>query len=172
MLNAITFAYDVHERQVSGAPAWMATERFDMAIKPGTPGQPNGRQLRRLLQKVLTERFQLAFHNEKRELSVYAITQPALNAAVVYYGSSPSDPAAYAKIKAPVLGLYGGNDARVNATIPTAQENMKGKVYEAHTFEGAGHGFLRQQNGANGANMKATEQAWPLTLEFLRKHTR
>ena len=102
----------------------------------------------------------------------YAAAQPALNAAVVYYGGSPSDPAAYAKIKAPVLGLYGGNDARVNATIPTAQENMKGKVYEPHTFEGAGHGFLRQQSGANGANMKATEQAWPLTLEFLRKHTK
>lgn len=102
----------------------------------------------------------------------YAVAQPALNAAVVYYGSSPSDSAAYAKIKAPVLGLYGGNDARVNATIPTARENMKGKVYEAHTFEGAGHGFLRQQNGANGANMKATEQAWPLTLEFLRQHTK
>lgn len=102
----------------------------------------------------------------------YAVAQPALNAAVVYYGGSPSDPAAYAKIKAPVLGLYGGNDARVNATIPTAQENMKGKAYEAHTFEGAGHGFLRQQSGADGANMKATEQAWPLTLEFLRQHTK
>ena len=102
----------------------------------------------------------------------YAVAQPALNAAAVYYGGSPSDPAAYAKITAPVLGLYGGNDARVNATIPTAQENMKGKVYEPHTFEGAGHGFLRQQNGANGANMKATEQAWPLTVEFLRKHTK
>jgi uncharacterized protein (TIGR03435 family) len=77
VLNAITFAYDVHERQVSGAPAWMATERFDMTIKPSTPGQPNGRQLRRLLPQVLAARFQLAFHNEKRELSVYTITQPA-----------------------------------------------------------------------------------------------
>ena len=102
----------------------------------------------------------------------YAVAQPALDAAVVYYGSSPSDPAAYANIKAPVLGLYGGNDARVNATIPTAQENMKGKTYEPHTFEGAGHGFLRQQSGQNGANVKATEQAWPLTLAFLRTHTK
>ena len=77
VLNAITFAYDVHEQQVSGAPAWISTDRFEIVIKPSTPGQPNGRQLRRLLQKVLAERFQLAFHNEKRELSVYAITQPA-----------------------------------------------------------------------------------------------
>jgi uncharacterized protein (TIGR03435 family) len=76
VLNAITFAYDVHERQVSGGSAWMSTDRFEIVIKPDTPGQPNGRQIRRLIQKVLAERFQLAFHNEKRELSVYAIRQP------------------------------------------------------------------------------------------------
>jgi len=102
----------------------------------------------------------------------YAVNQPGLNAAVVYYGTSPSDPAAYAKVKAPVLGLYGGNDARVDATIPTAEENMKknGKSYQPNVFEGAGHGFLRQQTGANGANMQATEKAWPMTIEFFRKN--
>ena len=77
VMNAITFAYDVHERQVSGGPDWISTDRFEMVIKLETPGQPNGRQIRRLIQRVLAERFQLAFHNEKRELSVYAITQPA-----------------------------------------------------------------------------------------------
>jgi uncharacterized protein (TIGR03435 family) len=76
LLNAITFAYDLHEQQVSGGPAWKSTDRFEIVIKPNTPGQPNARQVRRLLQKALTERFQLRFHTEKRELSVYAITQP------------------------------------------------------------------------------------------------
>ncbi len=101
----------------------------------------------------------------------YATNQPALDAAVVYYGTSPEDPAAYARIKAPVLGLYGADDARVNATIPTAEEQLKklGKRYEARVFEGAGHGFLRQQDGRGGANRKATEQAWPLMLAFLRE---
>jgi len=77
LINAITFAYDLHEQQVSGGPAWKATDRFEIVIKPNAPGQPNPRQVRRLLQKALTERFQLTFHNEKRELSVYAITLPA-----------------------------------------------------------------------------------------------
>lgn len=104
----------------------------------------------------------------------YAVAQPGLNAAVVYYGTSPADPAAYTKLNAPVLGLYGGNDARVNATIPTAETEMKkvGKTYQPHVFDGAGHGFLRQQSGQDGANMKATEQAWPLTLAFLRQYTK
>jgi len=106
----------------------------------------------------------------------YALRQPALNAAISYYGPMPADPAAYANAKAPVLGLYGANDARVNANIELAKTEMaKAKAaYEPHIFEGAGHGFLRQQAGNQNApgNMKATEDAWKLTLDFLRKHTR
>ena len=57
-----------------------------------------------------------------------------------------------------MLGFYGGDDARVNATIEPAEAEMKklGKTYEPHIYDGAGHGFLRQQDGQNGANMKAT----------------
>ena len=101
----------------------------------------------------------------------YATTQPKLDAAVVFYGSSPTDPAAYAKIAAPVLGNYAGDDARVNATIPTAQDEMKklGKSYTAKIYEGAGHGFLRQQTGRDGANLKASQEAWPLTISFFRE---
>jgi carboxymethylenebutenolidase len=100
----------------------------------------------------------------------YAAAQPKLDGAIVYYGSSPSDPAAYAKIAAPVLGLYGADDARVNATVPEAEAEMKklGKTFTAHLYEGAGHGFLRQQAGRDGANRKAAEKAWASTLAFLR----
>lgn len=100
----------------------------------------------------------------------YAAAQPALDAAVVYYGTSP-ETAELAKIRAPVVGLYGGDDARVNATIPAAETEMKrlGKVYEPNVYEGAGHGFLRQQDGKEGANLRATEQAWPRTVAFLRE---
>jgi carboxymethylenebutenolidase len=100
----------------------------------------------------------------------YATTQPALNAAVVYYGSAP-DPKELVNIKAPVLGLYGADDARVNATIePTAADMKKlGKVYEVEIYEGAGHGFLRAQSGRDGANLSATQKAWPRMLEFLAK---
>jgi carboxymethylenebutenolidase len=101
----------------------------------------------------------------------YAAAQPELNAAVVYYGTSP-DVKELGSIKAPVLGLYGGDDARVNATIEPASEEMKklGKVYEVEIYEGAGHGFLRQQEGRDGANMRASQQAWQRMLGFLRKH--
>ncbi|HEV8605729.1 MAG TPA: dienelactone hydrolase family protein [Tepidisphaeraceae bacterium] len=102
----------------------------------------------------------------------YAAAQPELSAAIVYYGTSPSNAADYEKIKAAVQGHYGGNDARVNATIPTAEANMKklGKTYEPHVYDGAGHGFLRAQD--NPSNAKAAEQAWPATIAFLREHTK
>ena len=110
----------------------------------------------------------------------YAIAQPSLNASVVYYGNPTAGRASpevatetdYAKIKAPVIGMYGGSDARINTTIPPTVAAMKklGKVYEPHIFEGAGHGFLGNQAGSGGANLKAAEQAWPLTVQFLRTH--
>src|SRR5207245_4232634 len=87
----------------------------------------------------------------------YAAAQPALDAAVVYYGTSPEN-AALAAVHAPVLGLYAGDDARVDATVPPAETEMKrlGKSYETHTYDGAGHGFLRAQTGRDGANAMAT----------------
>ena len=108
----------------------------------------------------------------------YAIAQPNLNAAVVYYGNVPGSSAEgvpeaeIAKIKAPVLGLYGGNDARINVTVPPTEAAMKklGKSYETQMFEGAGHGFLGNQAGAAGANLKAAQGAWPLTIAFFQKH--
>jgi carboxymethylenebutenolidase len=96
---------------------------------------------------------------------------PGLGASVVYYGPSPATPS-LASVTVPVLGLYGGSDARVGATVPPADSAMRalGKSFEPHTFAGAGHGFLRQQDGQNGANLAATRQAWPLTIAFLHRH--
>ena len=102
----------------------------------------------------------------------YAVAQPALDAAVVYYGTAPADLETLAAVKAPVLGLYGGNDARVGATLDATKAKMKelGKSYEPHVFDGAGHGFLRAQDGEDGANLRAAKEAWPLTIAFLRRH--
>jgi carboxymethylenebutenolidase len=101
----------------------------------------------------------------------HATHSPSLGAAVVYYGVSPPVPQ-LSSVKAPVLGLYGGNDARVDATIPPADSALSamGKTYVHHIYEGAGHGFLRQQSGANGANMTATQQAWPATIAWFKRY--
>jgi len=101
----------------------------------------------------------------------HAVAAPGLGAAVVYYGTSP-ETSSLSSVTAPVLGLYGGNDQRVNATIAPAEEALRSmnKTYEPHIFDGAGHGFLRAQTGQDGANMAATREAWPLTVNWFRTH--
>src|SRR4051812_6061811 len=114
----------------------------------------------------------------------YAVHNPSLGASVVYYGTPPSA-AEMANIKAPVLGLYGGNDARITSTIPATDSTMKalGKSYQYQVFEGAGHGFLRAQNDAAAnpaatppqleagkANQAAAVAAWPRTVAFFREN--
>jgi carboxymethylenebutenolidase len=101
----------------------------------------------------------------------YAANQPPPAAAVVFYGVSP-DSVTLPLVKAPVLGNYGGDDARVDATIPPAEAALKqlGRSYEPHIYAGAGHGFLRAQADRDGANLMATQEAWPRTISFLKKH--
>jgi len=101
----------------------------------------------------------------------YAAATPPPNAAIVFYGVAP-DSATLPLVRAPVLGLYGGDDARVDATIEPAAKALKalGRTYDHHEYEGAGHGFLRQQDGRDGANLKATRQAWPEALKFLKRY--
>ncbi|HWE42824.1 MAG TPA: dienelactone hydrolase family protein [Gemmatimonadaceae bacterium] len=99
----------------------------------------------------------------------HAVHSPALGASVVYYGTSPAS-ASLASVRAPVLGLYGGEDARVGATIPPADSAMRalGKEFTHYSFAGAGHGFLRGQDQKNGANLAAAREAWPMTIRFFR----
>lgn len=101
----------------------------------------------------------------------HAAHSPTVGAAVVYYGSSPSREA-LGSVRAPVLGLYGGEDNRVNATIPAADSTLRalGRTYVPTVYPGAGHGFLRQQSGQNGANLTASQAAWPATIAWFRKY--
>lgn len=96
-----------------------------------------------------------------------------ITAAYVFYGSGPQDAAGVAGIEAPVYGFYGGNDARVNATIPKTEELMKaaGKTFEPVIYEGAGHAFMRlgEMPDAEPANRKAREEGWKRWLALLRK---
>jgi carboxymethylenebutenolidase len=104
----------------------------------------------------------------------WAMKQPDLDAVVVFYGPAPQEEGAIVKIKAPVLGLYGGADERVNATIEPTRRAMtvQGNRYDTQIFDGAGHGFLRAQGGQDGANLRASEKAWPMTVAFLERNTR
>src|SRR6266542_1799263 len=105
--------------------------------------------------------FRLATHNRN------------IKAAFAFYGTGPDKEEDIARIHCPVFGFYGGNDERVNATIPKSTELMKkaGKTYEPVIYDGAGHGFMRagEAPDANAPNKKAREAAWKRLTDLLKK---
>jgi carboxymethylenebutenolidase len=94
----------------------------------------------------------------------FATNRPDLKAAFVFYGAAPLTKEQLERIACPVYGFYGGNDARINETIPKSAELMKaaGKTYEPVLYDGAGHGFMRMGEMSDGgeANRKGRAAAW------------
>jgi len=92
-----------------------------------------------------------------------------------------------AKIKTPIMLLSGSKDARIGAAMPAIDSTMNAlkKWYYGKNYEGAIHGFLRAQDdprptrgtetqadvdAERQANLAATKDAWPRTVEFLKKN--
>ncbi len=101
----------------------------------------------------------------------FAAEVPELGAAVVYYGTPPTE-AEMARIKAPVLGFYGENDARVTSTVEPTIAAMKklGKVYEPHVYLKATHTFVMFPEIAG--NPAAVNDSWPRAIAFMNQYTR
>lgn len=99
----------------------------------------------------------------------YATSNPRLKAAVVCYGPAP-DSADLARIKAPVLGIYGEKDARINQDLPRVEDFMRstGKRYVAEVYPGTGHGFLKP--GRMGSDGPQVDRAWTRILNFYREN--
>jgi carboxymethylenebutenolidase len=104
----------------------------------------------------------------------FATNNRNIKSAFAFYGTGPEKPEDIARINCPVYGFYGGNDERVNATIPKSEDLMKkaGKTYEPKIYDGAGHGFMRageDPGNTNEANKKAREEAWKRWKESLKQ---
>ena len=101
----------------------------------------------------------------------YATSNPNLKAAVVCYGPAP-DLAALSRIQARVLGVYGENDARINAALPAVDSAMKanGKRFQYEMYPGTGHGFLKP--GRQGYDTPQMERAWERIVAFYEETLR
>jgi len=99
-----------------------------------------------------------------------AAANPKMAAAVCYYGVTPEPASQMSASNAAILGQYGGNDARVNGTIPALEQAMQaaGKTYEKQIYEGANHAF-NNDTGQN-YNQEAAVAAWQRTLDWFGKY--
>lgn len=89
--DLLAFAYGLHPSQIVGAPDWANQDLFDIDGVADVPGMPSGQQMEDMLQKLLASRFELKFHRETRELSVYSITLADGGPKMTKSTSSPSD---------------------------------------------------------------------------------
>jgi len=106
-------------------------------------------------------------------VSFFADSIVPLKASVSFYGGGIAqgllDRAK--NLHGPILLFWGGLDKNILPEHTRAIEDAlraAGKEYGSVTFSYANHGFFCDQRAAY--NEKASKQAWPMTLEFLKYH--
>ncbi|MCB1845373.1 MAG: dienelactone hydrolase family protein, partial [Halioglobus sp.] len=92
-----------------------------------------------------------------------------LDAAVIYYGQVTADDERLRPLNVPLLGIFAAEDRGIPIEsvqeFEAALERLR-KDYEIRIFDGVGHAFANP-SGSN-YNAAAAEQAWQLTVEFLK----
>ena len=98
-----------------------------------------------------------------------AVNSTDLNAAVPYYGRQPATED-IAKIKAPIMAHYAGNDPGINAGIAAFEEELKkqNKEYQIFIYDGASHAFNNDSNPER-YNAEAAKLAWGRTISFFKE---
>lgn len=90
----IAAAYELNPKTISGGPAWLESDRFDiLAVTPGAIRPSHDEQMA-MLRKLLTERFQLSFHREPKDFAIYTLDIAKGGAKLKPSASPPDDPPA------------------------------------------------------------------------------
>jgi carboxymethylenebutenolidase len=101
---------------------------------------------------------------------LFATHRHDLSGAFVFYGPPPAAEL-MKNITVPVYGFYAGNDARITATVPKTEDEMKaaGKTYEPVVYDGAGHGFMRagEAPDADAPNTAARQAGFKRFVQLL-----
>lgn len=103
-------------------------------------------------------------------MSIRLACETDLAACVVFYGENPSPIERVKDIRGPVLGLYGAEDARINADLDELVKAMAEhrKDFEMRIYPGAGHAFFNDTN-PSAYREAAARDAWDRVLRFYRR---
>lgn len=97
---------------------------------------------------------------------------PAIKAAVPFYGQVPNPDAPLQKLSAPVLYLYGEDDGwitKADVQRLAAALRKYNKPGEIKTYPGAPHAFFRD-NDPSVYRPEAAKDAWGRTKAFFKQH--
>jgi uncharacterized protein (TIGR03435 family) len=99
--DLITYAYMLHSSQITGGPAWLETEKFDVVAETDNTDRLTQPEARKMVQQLLADRFHLTFHRARKELSIYEIV-PANEKLKLT--KSPGDANGFGTFGFPALG--------------------------------------------------------------------
>lgn len=134
--DLISMAYNLHVKQLTGGPSWLESDKFDITGRPDVPGQPSVVQIKTMIQKLLTDRFQLKFHRDQKELTVYAI---AVAKTGVKIAKSEADPNGLPGLFFGGAGPGGGLNFNVrNATLAEVANTLQGAVLDKPVVDQTG----------------------------------
>jgi uncharacterized protein (TIGR03435 family) len=134
--DLIKIAYGLHPKQITGGPLWVEEDKYDIVGKPDTEGLPSLPQLMAMVKSMLPDRFHLAFHNEKKELSAYALTAGKSGLKITEDTSNPNG-----------LPAFRGGGPRglsvVNATMQEFAEFLQANALDQPVVDQTGLGNKR-----------------------------
>jgi uncharacterized protein (TIGR03435 family) len=134
--DLLSMAYDLHPKQLTGGPAWIESDKYDITGRPDVPGQPSVVQMKLMIQKLVADRFQLKFHREKKELSVYAITAGKTG---IKFAKSQADPNGLPGLFFRPGGPGGGLSFNVtNATLAEVGGVLQGNMLDRPVVDQTG----------------------------------
>lgn len=115
----IAAAYDLSPQAISGGPSWVDSNRWDILAKTPGEARPNLEEQMSMLRRLLSERFQLVFHREPKELPIYTLTVakggPKLKESTLSPDASPEGPP-------PLIFVLSPTMARLPARYATLAE--------------------------------------------------
>ena len=130
VVDLLTFAYGLQQKQIVSSLPWVSGEKYDLAGKPDIEGTPDSAQMKGMVRKLLAERFALKFHYEKRELPVYALTLVKSGKMIKSAGDSAGLPSMFFQ----GLGIL----AVGNATMHDFSELMQSAVLDRPVVDQTG----------------------------------
>jgi carboxymethylenebutenolidase len=102
---------------------------------------------------------------------LFALHEPTVVAAVMFYGRPETNPAKLSSLKGPLQGHFGAEDQGIPPDSASALRNAlktAGKKGEIYVYPGAGHAFMHE--GRQSYHAESARQAWERMLAFLKKN--
>jgi uncharacterized protein (TIGR03435 family) len=85
----IAGAYNLTPRAILGGPAWVDSDHYDILAETPGDARPSLDRQMSMLRNLLVDRFQLTFHREQREFSIYTLSVAKTGAKLKESAPSP-----------------------------------------------------------------------------------